>query len=132
SDVAVFPSLYEPFGIVALEGMATKTPVVVSDTGGISGIVDHGVDGLKAYTGDSHSLAEQIMAILQNPKLGERLKNRAYEKVQKIYNWGNIARETLDTYRGVLDDYHANPWIGETKQGNKIFNMVPRIFGRYN
>ncbi len=132
SDVAVFPSLYEPFGIVALEGMATKTPVVVSDTGGIGGIVDHGVDGLKAYTGDSHSLAEQIMAILRNPELGRRLSEKAYEKVTKIYNWENIARETIDTYRGVLNDYNANPWVGETKPGNKIFDIVPRIFGRYN
>ena len=42
ADVAVFPSLYEPFGIVALEGMVANIPVVVSDTGGLSGIVEHG------------------------------------------------------------------------------------------
>ena len=42
ADVAVFPSLYEPFGIVVLEAMAARTPVVVSDCGGISEIVRHG------------------------------------------------------------------------------------------
>jgi len=51
-DVAVFPSLYEPFGIVALEGMVANVPVVVSDTGGLGEIVEHGVDGMKSYTGN--------------------------------------------------------------------------------
>ena len=71
ADVAVFPSLYEPFGIVVLEAMAARTPVVVSDCGGISEIVRHGIDGLKAQTGNSHSLAQNILALLRQPQLGE-------------------------------------------------------------
>ena len=47
ADVAVFPSLYEPFGIVALEAMATQIPVLVSDTGGLSEVIAHGIDGYK-------------------------------------------------------------------------------------
>ena len=45
--VAVFPSLYEPFGMVVLEAMAARTPVVVADVGGLSEIVAHEVNGLK-------------------------------------------------------------------------------------
>ena len=47
ADVSVVPSLFEPFGIVALEAMAAKSPVVVSDTGGLSEIVDHDSTGVK-------------------------------------------------------------------------------------
>ena len=49
ADVSVVPSLFEPFGIVALEAMAAKSPVVVSDTGGMSEIVDHDMTGVKVY-----------------------------------------------------------------------------------
>ena len=62
-DVAVFPSLYEPFGIVALEGMLANVPVVVSDAGGLDEIVQHGVDGMKSYAGNSNSLADSILEI---------------------------------------------------------------------
>ena len=83
ADVAVFPSLYEPFGIVALEAMAARTPVVVSDCGGISEIVRHGVDGLKANTGNSHSLAQNILALLRQPQLGESREKRLTVRLQK-------------------------------------------------
>ncbi len=52
ADVAVFPSTYEPFGIVALEGMLAGVPTVVSDVGGLDEIVDHGVNGMKSYAGN--------------------------------------------------------------------------------
>jgi glycogen(starch) synthase len=102
SDVAVFPSLYEPFGIVALEGMATKTPVVVSDTGGLGEIINHGVNGLKAYTGNDNSLADNILHILLNPDSANRMKERAYQEVIDKYNWNNIAKQTLDLYQEIL------------------------------
>ncbi len=57
ADVSVVPSLFEPFGIVALEAMAAKSPVVVSDTGGLSEIVEHDVTGVKAYPNNTESLA---------------------------------------------------------------------------
>ena len=76
SSVAVFPSLYEPFGIVALEAMAANVPVVVADNGGLSEIVEHGVDGLKCYTGNAISLADQVVTILQNDRFGHRLADK--------------------------------------------------------
>ena len=57
ADVSVVPSLFEPFGIVALEAMAAKSPVVVSDTGGLSEIVDHDVTGVKVYPNNPESLS---------------------------------------------------------------------------
>ncbi|HJV45857.1 MAG TPA: 1,4-alpha-glucan branching protein domain-containing protein, partial [Bacillota bacterium] len=87
---SVIPSLYEPFGIVALEAMASGTPVIVSDTGGLSEIVEHGVDGLTIYPGNVHSLEDQLIYLLQNPVEATRMAKTAKEKVEKAYRWDHI------------------------------------------
>ncbi len=102
--VAVFPSFYEPFGIVALEGMATATPVVASDTGGLGEIVTHGVNGLKARPGSVDSLIANIVMVLQNKKLAEKLVRNAARLIREKYDWQVIAQNTLAVYRQVLGD----------------------------
>ncbi|OQA08810.1 MAG: Glycogen synthase [Firmicutes bacterium ADurb.Bin373] len=99
ADVAVFPSLYEPFGIVALEAMAAQIPVIVSDTGGLSEVVAHGIDGYKAPSGRPDVLAYYIREVLVNPGLARDLTRRAWKKVLTKYDWQHIAVETLDAYR---------------------------------
>ncbi len=131
SDVAVFPSLYEPFGIVALEAMAARTPVIVADCGGISEIVKHGIDGLKANTGNSHSLARNVLSILKEPRLGEQLKENAYRRVLDEFHWRNIARRTGVVYREVLDAHRSAPWVASERQGG-IFDRFNRLFERYS
>ena len=91
---AVFPSLYEPFGIVALEAMAASVPVVVSATGGLADIVDHGVTGLKCYPDNALSLAEQLITILQKPRFAQQLAEQARQKVHKDFAWQEIAKQT--------------------------------------
>ena len=110
ADVAVFPSLYEPFGIVALEGMAAGTPVVVSDTGGMSEIIKHGVNGLKAYTNNVISLADNIIWALQHPDHTLQMKHKAMEDIKTIYNWDRIALKTVDVYEQVLNQFYSSPW----------------------
>jgi len=102
--VAVFPSVYEPFGIVALEAMAAKVPVVVADTGGLTEIVVHGVDGLKSYTGHAASLADQVLAVLGDAGLAQRLAENAYRKVVSGFSWQEIARQTRNIYQEVLSE----------------------------
>jgi glycosyltransferase involved in cell wall biosynthesis len=131
ADVAVFPSLYEPFGIVALEAMAARTPVVVSDCGGISEIVRHGVDGLKANTGNSHSLAQNILALLRQPQLGESLREEAYRKVTEEFNWKAIARKTASVYREVWEAHRSTPWFSEERQSG-FFGRFNRLLARYS
>lgn len=116
SSVAVFPSLYEPFGIVALEAMAAGTPVVVSDTGGLSEIVEHRVDGMKCYVGSPDSLADNVMAVLGDRALAERLKINADQKVRNKYSWFAVARQTMHSYKEVLrqssgTDWHTDTWM---------------------
>ncbi|MHB8155936.1 MAG: 1,4-alpha-glucan branching protein domain-containing protein [Desulfocucumaceae bacterium] len=98
--VAVFPSIYEPFGIVALEAMAAGTPVVVSETGGLSEIITHGIDGIKVPPGRSDILARYVIELLAHPSQAEKLRKNAYRKVLGRYNWDQIA---LDTGRLYLD-----------------------------
>ncbi len=105
SDMAVFPSTYEPFGIVALEGMVAGIPVVVSDVGGLSEIVNHREDGMKFYSGNSNSLADCILELLKNNSLTERIKNNALKKVHRLYNWDNITCTILDEYKHVISQY---------------------------
>ncbi len=103
SDVAVFPSLYEPFGIVALEAMATRVPVIVSETGGLAEVIEHEVDGLKVYPDDVDSLANAIIRLLRDPDLAYCLSQAAWEKVNSIYNWSVIAAETVKVYQEVVN-----------------------------
>ncbi|NLW10123.1 MAG: glycosyltransferase family 4 protein [Firmicutes bacterium] len=126
ADVAVFPSLYEPFGIVALEAMAAGTPVVVSDTGGLGEVVRHGENGLKAAPGDTSSLAANILRLLNHPEEGEVLRNLAAREVEEVYNWGKIARQTLEVYEEVWQEYLASPWKPVDK--DEMYSRDPRDF----
>ncbi len=130
ADVAVFPSLYEPFGIVALEAMAARTPVVVSDAGGFREVVRHGEDGLMAYTNDSHSLAQNILAVLLNPDLANRLKENAYRRVLADFNWRIIARRTIDVYREVWQAHRNSPW-SSSERSYGLFGRFNRLLARH-
>jgi glycosyltransferase involved in cell wall biosynthesis len=115
ADVSVVPSLFEPFGIVALEAMAAKSPVVVSDTGGLSEIVNHDVDGVKAYTGNPDSLAWGINRVLTDEVYANTLRTNAYRKIQEKYNWDKIAQQTLTMYENILNEYSQSFWAQKTQ-----------------
>ncbi len=110
ADVSVVPSLFEPFGIVALEAMAAKSPVVVSDTGGLSEIVDHDSTGVKVYPNNPESLAWGITKILLDESYKNHIIENAYRKVQEKYNWERIAQQTERIYEGVLGEYSKSFW----------------------
>lgn len=102
ADALVVPSLYEPFGIVALEGMAARVPVVTSDSGGLMDIIEHTKDGITTYAGNSESLAWGVLQVLDNPDLARQLKVAARQKVLDKYTWSAIATRTRDVYNRVL------------------------------
>ena len=110
ADVSVVPSLFEPFGIVALEAMAAGSPLVVSDTGGLSEIVSHEVDGVKVYAGNPDSLSWGITRVLTDQGFANRLRANAYRKVQEKYNWDTIAQQTKTVYEAVLSEYSKSFW----------------------
>lgn len=110
ADVAVFPSFYEPFGIVALEAMVTKTPVVVSNVGGLSEFVKDGKNGLTVNPNDSHQLADKILYVFNNEKEAEKMVKVGYQMVKDEFTWDKIASKTSMVYEDVLNDYSKTDW----------------------
>ncbi|PAE23353.1 glycosyltransferase family 4 protein [Bacillus sp. 7894-2] len=92
--MAVFPSYYEPFGIVALEAMITGKPAIVSNTGGLKGIVKQEYSGLFMVPGDPYSFAEQVSALLENPKAADTIGKQGKKVAESLFSWRRIADET--------------------------------------
>jgi len=104
ADAAVFPSLYEPFGIVALEGMAAGLPTIVSDVGGMAEIVKDGHNGLKVPPGDAGALSWALHRVISSPEWGRSLGATGRAETETIYNWDRIAEQTAKVYTAILGD----------------------------
>jgi len=103
ADVLVVPSVYEPFGIVALEGMATGVPVVASQVGGLSEVIEHDRTGLFVFPRSPESIAWGIDRVLSDPDHAKWLTENAKEKLHKAYSWEAVAMKTVDVYRKVVE-----------------------------
>ena len=94
ASCAVFPSLYEPFGIVALESFAAKIPLVVSDTGGLPEVVCQEVTGVVTRVNDANSLADGIIRILQDKQYALTLIDNAQFDLKDRFAWDKLAEQT--------------------------------------
>jgi glycogen(starch) synthase len=102
SDLCVIPSLYEPFGLVALEAMASGCPCIVADTGGLREVVPGGGRvGLRFTPRDSASLAERMESVLTDAVLRDRLVAEASEHILS-FDWADVARRTVEVYADLL------------------------------
>lgn len=109
-DGAVYPSLYEPFGIVALEAMAAGAPVVVSDAGGLKEVVRHEETGILTWAGNPESVAWGILRVLQDPAAAQRRVKNAQKTVQREFNWRRIAQHTQQIYKRIWGEYKQVHW----------------------
>jgi len=64
--------------------------------------VNHGVDGLKSYAGNSNSIADSILSLLYNPQLRDNIIKAAKQKVKEEYNWTKIAQDTHFIYQKAI------------------------------
>ncbi|MCB0154802.1 MAG: glycosyltransferase family 4 protein [Anaerolineae bacterium] len=103
ANCAIFPSIYEPFGIVALEAMATGCPVIVSDVGGLSEIIDHTRTGITIYPDDAGSVTWGVLRILNDAEAAQQNAVNAFRYVEQLYNWPRIARLTRAVYNRVFN-----------------------------
>lgn len=107
ADLAVVPSLYEPFGMVALETMASGTPCIAADTGGLRELVVHDATGLRFVPGDPRSLGDTILRLCTDKVLDQRLTIDARHMLDEQFSWRSIARRTVDVYERAIDEETA-------------------------
>ncbi len=110
ADVAAFPSLYEPFGIVALEAMAACCPVVASNIGGLSEVVEDHFTGILVAPGDPASLAWGILHTLRRPDWSKARATNAYHVAKTKYSWDSIASKVAAVYQRVVRERQQVIW----------------------
>ncbi len=101
ADLTVVPSIYEPFGLVALEAMASGSPCLVSDTGGLREVVPNEEVGLRFRSRDPDSLGQMAERLLTDSELRDRLVAEATEHVL-TFDWADVARQVQGIYGETL------------------------------
>ena len=109
ADCAVFPSLYEPFGIVALESFAARVPVVVSNAADFQrwcctlklALLLRQIIGI---------LCRGILEVLKNPGYARWLVDNAYEDLERRFSWQKLAMETEWVYHRVVEERAEVDW----------------------
>ncbi len=94
----VIPSLYEPFGVVALEALAAQAPLIVARTGGLAELIEGTDAGLTFEPGNPDDLARCIERVLSNPTLARDLSAQAAALIERKYAWDAIAGATARVY----------------------------------
>lgn len=94
----VIPSLYEPFGIVALESLAANAPTIVARTGGLAEIMEGTEASLMFEPGNAKELAIRIERVLMNPHVSQNMQAQGAEKLQSQFSWDAVARSTISAY----------------------------------
>ena len=101
SAVAVVPSLYEGFCLLAVEAMAASIPLVSSDGGALAEVVADG--GLVVPAGDSYALAEALERVLTDPTLARTLGDKGRQRVERHFCWSVCAQQMVAQYRARID-----------------------------
>ena len=107
ADLCVFPSVYEPFGIVSLEAMAMKKPIVVGARGVVGfkeQVINSGSDqnGIHINGEDPADIAWGIKEALKNPELAKIWGENGRQRVLEYFTWRKVAEETLKIYESTI------------------------------
>ncbi|MDJ0687438.1 MAG: glycosyltransferase [Xenococcaceae cyanobacterium MO_188.B32] len=106
ADVCVVPSHYEPFGLVAIEAMASGTPAIASEVGGLKYTVVDRETGLLVPPKDRHAFAEAIDLILSDKSWCRQLGENARERVKSKFSWDGVANQLDRQYLSELSKLH--------------------------
>lgn len=103
ADIAVVPSLIEPFGTVAAESMAAMRPTIASRTEGLAEIIDHERTGLLVAPDDAEDLATAIRRLVDDPALAESLARAGYNAVREQFSAGKYRKSIVDATTNLLE-----------------------------
>lgn len=106
-ELLVLPSKSEPFGIVIVEAMACRKPVVATMVGGIPEIIDNGKSGILVEAGDSRSLYNAICLILENKDLRESLAKEGYDKVRRSFMFEHTGAKYESLFSRICDNHRS-------------------------
>jgi glycosyltransferase involved in cell wall biosynthesis len=101
-DVLVNVSAYEGFGVAVLEAMACGKPVIVSDTGGLAEIVEHGIVGFRVPVGDADATADAMEELFSSVELRERMGEAGRAHVVRHYDWNETIQVITRAYASIL------------------------------
>ena len=125
ANVCVVPSHYEPFGLVAIEAMACRTPVVASNVGGLQFTVVPEVTGLLVPPQDDTAFAQAIDRILSNPAWGEQLGQMGRQRVEIALSWDSVASRLTCLYNRLLSQ--TAPVSTKTPLGSSVTLLTPDV-----
>ncbi len=103
ADVCVVPSHYEPFGLVAIEAMASRTPVIASNVGGLKFSIADGKTGLLVPPQDEIAFAKAIDSILSDEQWHKELATNARNRVEAKFSWDGVANQLDQQYMFALN-----------------------------
>jgi len=98
AELFILPSVFEPFGMTALEAMACGTPVVASKLGGIREVITSGKDGLLVDPTNTNEFADAMIMLLKDQKLLDCMEQGAHQSVRDCYSWDTTARRHIEFY----------------------------------
>ncbi len=129
AQLVVVPSINEPFGMVALEAMACRRPVVASRTGGLKEIIEHGKTGFLAEPENYLDLAQWIMSLLHSKELRQQMGSNAYACANgDKYKWSSIAQQYTGYYTGLLkSDITGEPDGRKKAEAAKLIEQIKAV-----
>lgn len=129
TDAMVVPSIYEPFGLVALEAAAAGAPLAVSETGGLAEIVEPGVTGLRFPVRDAGALSESVSSLISDREAARAMADAARTMVRERYGWDGVAVATAAVYASVVGGAKAkqpvNLWRSSAVVGERRPMHIP-------
>ena len=107
AELFVMPSIFEPFGMVSLEAMACRKPVVAPKFGGINDVISSGKNGLLIDPSNANEFADAMIMLLKDPKLAESMGKEGCKTVRRYFSWEAIAERHISFYEKFMDGYDS-------------------------
>jgi len=101
-DIFVLPSVYEGFGLVVAEAMASRTPVIATEAVSVTNLISDNETGFLVPIMDSVAIAEKVKWVLEHPKVAKDVADAAYKRVKSLFSSQLMASRYMDLYQKLL------------------------------